>query len=112
VRNVALRDAFFHDGVFTSLREVMHFYVERDIHPEKFYPRNPDGSVHKFDDMPAGFPLDIDKDAPLDRPPDAMPALTESEIDDVIAFLETLKDGYTVVGAPASARSDVAADMR
>ncbi len=112
VRNVALRDAFFHNGVFTSLREVMHFYVERDIHPEKFYPRNPDGSVHKFDDMPAGFPVNIDKDAPLDRPPDATPALTESEIDDVIAFLETLTDGYTVVGAPASARSDVAADTR
>ncbi len=112
VRNVALRDAFFHNGVFTSLREVMHFYVERDLEPGKYYPRNPDGSIHKYDDMPAGMPVNIDKDAPLDRAPGATPALTESEIDDVIAFLETLTDGYQVPGAPATARSDISAETR
>jgi cytochrome c peroxidase len=96
VRNVAIRDAFFHNGVFTSLRDVMHFYVERDLQPQKYYSRNPDGSVHKFDDMPPGYPLNIDRDAPLDREPGAAPALTESEIDDVIAFLQTLTDGYRV----------------
>ncbi len=112
VRNVALRDAFFHNGVFTSLRDVMHFYVERDLDPGKYYPRNPDGSIHKFDDMPPGSPLNIDKDAPLDRAPGAAPALTEAEIDDVIAFLETLTDGYQVPGVPATARSDVPAGSR
>jgi cytochrome c peroxidase len=96
VRNVAIRDAFFHNGVFTSLRDVMHFYVERDLQPQKYYSRNPDGSVHKFDDMPPGYPLNIDRDAPLDREPGAAPALTEAEIDDVIAFLQTLTDGYRV----------------
>jgi len=109
VRNVALRDAFFHNGVFTSLREVMHFYVQRDLHPEQFYPRNPDGSVHKYDDMPPGYPVNIDRDAPLDRAPGAAPALTEAEIDDVIAFLATLTDGYVAPGTPATARSDVSA---
>jgi cytochrome c peroxidase len=109
---VALRDAFFHNGVFTSLREVMHFYVERDLDPGKFYARNPDGSIHKYDDMPAGMPVNIDKDAPLDRAPGAPPALTDGEIDDVIAFLETLTDGYAMPGAPATARSDVSAATR
>jgi cytochrome c peroxidase len=94
VRNVALRDAFFHNGVFTSLREVMDFYNERDLHPEKFYPRNPDGSVHLFDDLPAGYPDNIDHDPPMDRKPGANPALSASEIDDIIAFLKTLTDGY------------------
>lgn len=94
VRNVALRDAFFHNGVFHTLQQVMNFYVERDLHPEKFYPRNPDGSVHKFDDMPPGFSATIDREPPMDRNPGDKPALTQPEIDDVIAFLKTLTDGY------------------
>src|SRR5208337_2718061 len=97
VRNVAIRDAFFHNGVFTSLRDVMHFYVERDLQPQKYFPLNPDGSVHKYDDLPPGYPINIDRDAPLNRDPGAAPALTESEIDDIIAFLQTLTDGYTGV---------------
>jgi cytochrome c peroxidase len=94
LRNVAIRAAFFHNGVFTSLREVMRFYVERDLYPEKYYSRNADGSVHKFDDLPPGYPNNVDHDAPMDRNPGAAPALSESEIDDVIAFLKTLTDGY------------------
>jgi cytochrome c peroxidase len=94
-RNAALRDAFFHNGVFTSLQEVMHFYNERDLHPEKFYSRNPDGSVKNFDDLPADYPDNIDHDPPLDRKPGAAPALSEADIDDVIAFLKTLTDGYS-----------------
>jgi len=80
--------------VFTSLEEVMRFYVERDLYPEKYYSRNPDGSVHKFDDLPPGYPNNVDHDAPMDRVPGAAPALNESEIGDVIAFLRTLTDGY------------------
>jgi cytochrome c peroxidase len=102
VRNAAIRDAFFHNGVFTSLRDVMHFYVERDLQPQKYFPLNPDGSVHKFDDLPAGYPINVDRDAPLDRDPGAAPALSESEIDDVIAFLQTLTDGYTGVATTAA----------
>ena len=92
VRNTAIRDAFFHNGVFTSLQEVMDFYNERDLHPEKFYPRNPDGSVHRYDDMPPGIPDNIDHDPPLDRKPGAAPALSEQDIEDIIAFLKTLTD--------------------
>jgi cytochrome c peroxidase len=94
VRNSALRDAFFHNGAFTSLREVLHFYNERDLYPEKYYPRNPDGSVHQYDDLPPDYPDNVDHDPPLDRKPGAAPALTEADIDDLIAFLATLTDGY------------------
>lgn len=103
MRNVALRDAFFHNGVFTSLRDVIRFYNERDLHPEKYYPRYADGTVHSFDDLPAGYPQNIDHDPPLDRKPGETPALTESEIDDLIAFLKTLTDGYS---APRPAMLD------
>jgi cytochrome c peroxidase len=92
VRNTAIRDAFFHNGVYTNLRQVMDFYNERDLHPEKFYPRNPDGSVHRYDDLPPGYPDDIDHDPPLDRKPGEKPALTAADIEDIIAFLKTLTD--------------------
>ncbi|HVW69898.1 MAG TPA: cytochrome c peroxidase [Steroidobacteraceae bacterium] len=103
LRNVALRDAFFHNGVFHSLREVLQFYVDRDIHPEKWYPRNEDGSVHKFDDLPPECPNTIDKDPPLNRKPGDQPALTDAEIEDLQAFLLTLTDGYSPPQAPAGA---------
>jgi cytochrome c peroxidase len=95
VRNTAIREVYFHNGVFNSLRQVLNFYNERDLHPEKYYSRNPDGSVHRFDDLPPGYPDDIDHDPPLDRKPGAEPALSETDIDDIIAFLKTLTDGYT-----------------
>jgi cytochrome c peroxidase len=96
VRNTAIRDAFFHNGVYTNLRQVMDFYNERDLHPEKFYPRNSDGSVHRYDDLPPGYPDDIDHDPPLDRKPGQKPALTDADIDDIIAFLKTLTDADVV----------------
>jgi cytochrome c peroxidase len=92
LRNVAIRDAFFHNGAFHDLRDMLHFYVERDLKPEKFYPRNPDGSVHKADDVPQGYPDTLDHDPPLDRGGSDAPALNDAEIDDVVAFLETLTD--------------------
>lgn len=95
VRNSAIREVFFHNAAFTSLREVLNFYNERDLHPEKYYPRNADGSTHKFDDLPPGYPDNVDHDPPLDRKPGEAPALTEAEIDDLLAFLRTLTDGYS-----------------
>jgi cytochrome c peroxidase len=92
VRNTAVRDAFFHNGVFTTLREVINFYNERDLYPEKYYSRNADGSVRAFDDLPPGFPNNIDHDPPLDRKPGEGRALSEADIDDLIAFLQTLID--------------------
>lgn len=95
VRNSALRDAFFHNGVFTTLRQVIDFYNERDLYPEKFYPKNPDGSIRRFDDLPLGFPDNVDHDPPLDRKPGAQPALSNADIEDLIVFLKSLTDGYT-----------------
>jgi len=72
----------------------MEFYVQRDTNPEKWYPRNRDGSIRKFDDLlPAHFP-NVNVEAPFDRQPGDKPALSDAEIKDVIAFLKTLTDGY------------------
>lgn len=95
LRNVAQRPVFFHNGRFASLKEALTFYVQRDTHPEKFYPVDADGSVHKFDDLPAIYQRNVNTtEAPYNRPRGGTPALSDAEVDDVIAFLKTLNDGY------------------
>jgi cytochrome c peroxidase len=94
LRNTALRDAYFHNGMFHSLREVLKFYVDRDLHPENWYPRAADGTVQRYNDLPAACGDNVDHDPPLDRKPGDAPALSDAEMDDLVAFLETLTDGY------------------
>ena len=67
LRNVATRQTFFHNGVFHSLRQVLEFYAERDSDPAKWYPRNADGTVRNFDDLPAADQANIDVDPPFGR---------------------------------------------
>ena len=100
LRNVAERKVFFHNGSFTSLAQVLRFYVQRDTAPQKWYPKNPDGSIHKFDDLPSALAGNVNVEAPFDRKRGAPPALNDAEIGDVIAFLKTLSDGYQVSKAP------------
>jgi len=95
LRNVAQRKAFFHNGRFTDLREVLSFYVQRDTSPEKWYPRLPDGSIDKFNDMPPELRGNVNRsEGPYNRQPGQAPALNEAEIDDLLAFLRTLDDAH------------------
>jgi len=94
LRNVATRQVFFHNGVFRTLKEVMDFYARRDTNPELFYPRGADGKVLKYDDLPPQYHDNVNVEPPFDRHPGDPPALTDAEIDDIIAFLKTLTDGY------------------
>ena len=95
LRNVALRQTFFHNGVFHTLRQAVEFYVERETDPGRWYAKKPDGSVNKYDDLPDYAKTNINTDPPFDRKPGDAPALSSSEVDDVVAFLGTLTDGYT-----------------
>lgn len=95
LRNVATRHAFFHNGIYHKLEDVLRFYAERDVHPEKFYPRKADGTVDRFNDLPQRYRGNVDTvDAPFDRKPGQQPALDDSEMQDIIAFLGALSDGY------------------
>jgi cytochrome c peroxidase len=94
LRNVATRNTFFHNGIYHTLKQVMDFYVQRDTNPEKFYLRNADGSVRKFDDLPTQYQGNVNLDPPFDRKLGDKPALTDQENEDIIAFLGTLTDGY------------------
>ena len=92
LRNVATRRVFFHNGVYHDLRQVLEFYAARDSDPRRFYPRERDGSVRAYDDLPARYQANLNTDPPFGR--HDRPALSGREIDDIIAFLGTLTDGY------------------
>jgi cytochrome c peroxidase len=93
LRNVSTRGVFMHNGYFKSLREVLHFYATRDTQPQRWYPKDAQGKVRKFDDLPEAYRGNIDRQMPLDlRAAGSQPALSEAEIDDLLAFLKTLDD--------------------
>ena len=95
LRNVGIRHAYFHNGRFKTLKEVVTFYVQRDTNPEKWYPLNADGSVKKFDDLPVEYHANVNtSEGPYNRRLGDAPALSDAEVDDVIAFLQTLTDGF------------------
>jgi len=112
LRNIAVTAPYFHNGRFTTLKDAIGFYVRRDTNPEEWYPTAADGSVTKFDDLPAAYGGQfvvkagvVGSDAgylgnvntseiPYNRAIGDTPALSPDEIDDVITFLCTLTDGY------------------
>jgi cytochrome c peroxidase len=54
-----------------------------------------DGLVYKFDDLPSAYIVNVNTtEVPYNRRLGDQPALTPAQIDDLIAFLQTLTDGY------------------
>ena len=95
LRNVAKRPFLFHNGCFTQLDEAVRFYVERDVHPEKWYPLSDKGKPMLYNDLPRRYVDNIRHgEAPYDVKRSQKPHLNEAEIADVVAFLKTLDDGY------------------
>jgi cytochrome c peroxidase len=94
LRNVTTRKVFFHNGRIKSLREAIEFYNTRDTNPERWYP-TVRGVVQKFDDLPASYRANLDKQGPLDgRERDSEPPMSKQDMDDLEAFLNTLTDDY------------------
>ena len=73
LRNVTLTAPYFHNGFFTNLKDAVRFYSQRDI-PGKFPAPEVPETVNK------------EELGNLN--------LTEEEMDDIVAFLNTLTDGY------------------
>jgi cytochrome c peroxidase len=94
LRNVATRRVFFHNGIYHNLRDVLRFYAGRDTDPQRFY------RGRAYDDLPPQYVRNLNTDPPFGGHPGDKPALSDTEIEDIIAFLGTLTDGYR----PASAQ--------
>jgi cytochrome c peroxidase len=100
LRNVATRHVFFHNGVFHRLEQAVRFYAERDTQPQKWYSRGKDGATLKFDDLPAAYRGNVDAQLPFGARAGARASLGEADIADIVAFLNTLTDGFIARGAP------------
>jgi cytochrome c peroxidase len=92
LRNVAVRETFMHNAAFKKLRDVVAFYANRASSPERFYPPG-----QRFDDLPAKYRDNVNLSSrPYNRPEGGKPALSDEEIDAIVAFLETLTDAAFV----------------
>jgi cytochrome c peroxidase len=87
LRNVATRKVFFHNGVLRSLKEVVRFYAERDTAPEKWYSGAP-----APDDLPQRYAANVDVQPPFGGQRGWQPALSDTDIEDIVIFLQTLTD--------------------
>ena len=92
LRNVALRKRFFHNGAIRSLRDAVAFYATRDTTPARWYP-NSKGKPG-YDDLPERYWPNVSHEVPFTPTPDGRPRLDAKEIDDIVAFLGTLSEGY------------------
>jgi cytochrome c peroxidase len=95
LRNVALKNSFFHNGIFQSLRDAVAFYAQRDTAPGAWYSAGPDGTVEKFDDLPPS----LRKNVTMEPPFGGKAYLSQTDVDDLVAFLGALTDGYHTNGA-------------
>lgn len=96
LRNAASRSVFFHNGRVHKLEDAIRFYVERDLHPEKWYPSK-GGKVDQYDDLPPRLRANVDHvNAPFNRKAGSKPVLNDDEIADMVAFIKTLDDGYSL----------------
>jgi cytochrome c peroxidase len=73
LRNVAITAPYMHSGIFNTLEEVLDFYNQRDLQP-RFGPPEVAATMNKADMGNL--------------------KLSKAEIQDIIAFLHTLTDGY------------------
>lgn len=101
LRNVATRRVFFHNGAVHSLEDAVRFYAERDTSPQRWYGAKLDHGW-QLNDLPALYRANLDREAPFDRRPGEPPALSDAEIEDIVAFLRTLTDGYAAPVALAT----------
>jgi cytochrome c peroxidase len=94
LRNSATRNVFFHNGVFTSLAQVIDFYNTRDTNPGQWYP-TANGVVQLFNDLPTAYQQYVDTmDIPFGLSPGDTPFMTAQNEADLLCFIETLTDGY------------------
>jgi cytochrome c peroxidase len=81
---------FFHNGYIKSLKQLVHFYNTRDVYP---YPVEsgecPAGTVEKVTCWPAPE-VPQNQDMTI-----GSLGLTDTEENQIVAFLQTLSDGYT-----------------
>jgi cytochrome c peroxidase len=93
LRNVALTAPYFHNGAVATLQEAVSFYATRDIDPARWYPVV-GGVVDRFNDLPAAYRANVHQLPPFGQQPGQPPRLSAQDVQDLLAFLRTLTDGF------------------
>ncbi len=90
LRNIAMTAPYMHNGYFTDLRSVVKFYNDRDIVPKcvnATWTRDVDAvSQNCWPEAEVATTVNHDELGHL--------GLSNQEIDDIVAFLKTLTDGW------------------
>jgi cytochrome c peroxidase len=124
LRNIALTAPYFHNGIFPDLHKAVEWYVTRDINNNTAnnptpVPAGPGGNpyqavgtfytaadgtpdLYQYNDLPVALDANVNAgEVPYTAPKDAAasvggnaPTLNAQEIDDLVAFLCTLTDGF------------------
>ena len=120
LRNIAVTTPYFHNGVFSGLHQVVEWYVTRDVNDNTGNNPNPvaagpggnpympggtfytaaDGTpdLYEYNDLPVKYDANVNIVEVPYTPPTfgggQAPTLNAAEIDDLVAFLCTLTDGY------------------
>lgn len=90
LRNITITAPYMHNGLFDTLRDAVAFYATRDTDPARWFPGG-----KKFNDLPVRYHANVDVDTPpYQRQSNQRPQLSDAEVDDIVAFLYTLTDGY------------------
>jgi cytochrome c peroxidase len=89
LRNIARTAPYMHNGYFKTLRGVVDFYNSRDIKPACKDPLTPEAQALADGCWPAAEVAENVNHAELGDL-----GLTDREVDDLVAFLRTLTDGY------------------
>jgi cytochrome c peroxidase len=90
LRNIALTAPYMHNGYFTDLRSVVQFYNDRDLRPRcvgAMWTRDADAQSQEC------WP-EAEVPATVNHVELGHLGLTGQEIDDIVAFLQTLSDGW------------------
>ena len=93
LRNIALTSPYMHNGYFQTLKGVIEFYNSRDVLPACPNPMTTESEALSLGCWPQAEEInavDHDKMGKL--------GLTSEEVDDIIAFLNTLTDGWMQSG--------------
>ena len=108
LRNITITAPYMHNGIFDNLRDAVAFYATRDTDPARWFPEG-----KKFNDLPGRYHANVDVDTPpYQRRPNQRPQLTDAEVDDIVAFLYTLTDGYKSGGSRRSAPDAIVTPQR
>lgn len=89
LRNIALTSPYMHNGYFATLRGVVDFYNSRDVKPVCPDPWAPEEQALNLGCWPAAEVADNVNADELGNL-----GLSDDEVDDIVAFLNTLTDGW------------------